>query len=136
MTATIQNMTLPDRMKALRERLSLNQEEMAERLRISRNYYWQLENGTKPAGPKIEREIEIMEQSPRKPSAPVGDIMRDVQITVPRYIPVVTLAQAGDILVAWENYPMHFTEKIPTDLSDPQALAVRVQGDSDGAALL
>ena len=124
-------MTLPARLKALRTSLGLTQEQMAARFRISRNYYWQLENGTKPGGPKFQREVETLEQTLTRVSAPTAsDIMRDVQITVPRYIPVLTLAEAGNVLVAWENFPLHFAQKVPTDLGDPQAFAVRVQGDS------
>ncbi len=131
-------MTLGERIKALREKMGLTQDQMAARLKVSRPYLWQVENGTKPGGPKLSVDVELMEkaQSQRTETPARGDIMRDVKILQPRYVAVLTMAQAGNVLVAWENLPRDWFDQVPTDVDDPRAFAVELRGDSAEPYLL
>jgi len=155
-----QTMNIGDRIKALREKLHLTQEEMAARLKVSRNYIWQLEAGTKPGGPKLERDVELMEKSPMTPpptakrrgdiidvevieqspisalsalvkaAKPALDIMRDVSLSALRYIPVLSWAEAGRIIVAFDEMPENYLDKMPTDVHDPLAMGIEIRGNS------
>ena len=152
-----ETMTYGARLKKLRNRMGLTQEKMAEFFNLSRPYYWQLEHDQETPGPKVRESLDLLERTPdgalpgpakttapNKPLKPHlgGDIMRDLNLTVARRIPLLTLAQAGDVLVAWDNLPMHFAETELTDLSDPKAFAFKVVGDSgepvfhDGAVMI
>ena len=128
----LDSMKLGDRIKDLRKKMGLTQEEMAARLKLSRPYVWQLENGTKPGGPKLQTDVEMMEKAhaERTSPTPPGDIMRDVKITLPRYVPLLSMAQAGSVLVSWENLPAEWFDRVATDMDDPHAFAVEIRGDS------
>ncbi len=128
----ITTMEFAERLKALRLNLGLTQEQMGARLRVSKNYVWQMENGTKPGGPKIERDVERMEQAlVEKPiSARGGDIMRDVKLIQPRFVPVLTLAQAGKVMTSWDSLPEDWYDRVATDADDEKAVAIEIRGDS------
>ena len=120
-----------ERLKNLRHALRLSQPAMAERLGISKDYVWQLESGAKKPGPRIAREVELMEKAPSVSPAVTarGDIMRDVPLTKPRYIPLVSWAHAG-VSEAYEELPKSWQSWVATDVTDPHAVAIEVRGDS------
>ena len=133
-----------ERLKNLRLSLRLSQSDMGERLAVSKNYIWQLEAGTKDPGPRIVREVELMEKAPDLRSARAArdepadggaskiiaapDVMRDVRVPL-RYIPLLSYAKMGE-LTSYEEIPRGWQENVPTDLDDPSAFAVTLMGDS------
>ena len=120
-----------ERLKNLRHSLRLSQADMGARLGISKDYVWQLEAGTKKPGPRIEREVTLMEKAPDLAPATTAraDIMRDVPLTKPRYIPLVSWTHAG-ASEAYEELPKSWQSWVPTDVTDPHAVAIEVRGDS------
>ena len=140
-----------ERLKNLRHSLRLSQADMGARLAVSKNYIWQLEAGTKEPGPRLVREVELMEKSPELaqssggtvggtvPFAPSstasgglsvvpGDIMREQRVSL-RYVPLLSYAQMGS-LTSYEEIPRGWQQNVPTDVTDPNAFAVTLMGDS------
>ena len=124
-------MSFAQQIKALRKKLGLTQDEMAARLEVSRPYVWQLENGTKPGGPKLRRAVARIKQAaaPGRRAAR-HEILREVKPRRPRFIPLLSLAQAGRAMVSWETLPDDWSDRVPTESSDENAFAIEVRGDS------
>ena len=118
--------------KALRRRLGLTQQEMAARLQVSRPYVWQLEKGVKSGGPKLRRAVALMESTtaPVQGATERREVMKEARLSQGRFIPLLTLAQAGRAMVSWESLPTDWFDKVPTESSDENAFAIEVRGDS------
>lgn len=115
------------RIKALKKAQGWTQDDLAERLGISKSHASKLESGITNPSDKLIKSIEVLEASPRYRSR--GDIMHDVKFEPLRYIPVISWAQAG-ISVDFEELPKDWQDRIPTNVKDPKAVAVEIRGDS------
>lgn len=130
-------MEFPPRLLQLRQRLGLTQEEMATRLGISSNYVSLLEKGRKDPSPAIERHVELIERMQdagmtggygdgttlRDEPAHYGRKSRD------RMVPVIGWAHAG-MAENYEEIPPDWQDKVPANVRDEKAFAVRIEGDS------
>lgn len=105
----------------LRRRLGLTQQELAEKLGISRQHLSKLENSPKPLSPKLARRVaEVCRNS----GFPHAGALNGV-----RTIPVRSWAQAG-IGADFEELPLDWEKRVATDCPDEHAFAVEIQGDS------
>ncbi|MBI5688613.1 MAG: helix-turn-helix domain-containing protein [Verrucomicrobia bacterium] len=111
----------PRQLAIIRERLGLNQSEMARKLGISRQHLSKLENSADSLSPKLSRKVaDLCRAHGLSVVGPLSGI---------RAIPVRSWAQAG-IGRDFEELPFDWQRTIPTDCPDDQAFAVEVEGDS------
>ena len=115
-------------------RTGWNPEEAAQRLVIKENTFRRYRAGTHPASERIMDLVRAAGRPTRKASGALEveagiSPLRDVEIAL-RYIPVLTWSQAGRVLVAFDELPKHWQDRIPTDVRDPKAVAIEVRGDS------
>jgi phage repressor protein C with HTH and peptisase S24 domain len=95
---------------------------MAEKLGINRSYLSLLEQGKRPLSEKIRNKIiQSLRASGLDPALPESPPIR--------WIPVVSWAQAG-AGTAFEELPVDWQRRIPSDCPDELSLAVTIQGDS------
>ena len=108
-----------------RDGRGMSQEQLAQRLEITRSYLSQIENG-EPASAKLQARFRrlAVETSGRGTTA-----LDDAEIVPLRYVPLVSWAQAGRS-VEYDELPTSWQKKVPTDVSDPRAFAVSIAGDS------
>ena len=123
-------------MKAWRTRRHLTQQAAADALGVTRSYYSQLENGRRTASILAER-FALLEKEPfakvnkqavnsvNTPDVHSGDEI----IPLPRRIPLLSWAQAGEA-VDYDEVPASWQKSVPTDISDPNAFAITIVGDS------
>lgn len=71
---TLKNSNFSSRLKDLRWKLKLTQDEMAVRLQCSGNYVWMLEKGNKEPSAKIVARVEELERELESASNPTSDI--------------------------------------------------------------
>lgn len=115
--------------------MNLTQEELAQKLGLSRNYVHMIEKGRAPGETVVEL-FRHLESAPYpEPSKGAGTIMRDEvavaakQPSQLRAVPVVSWASAGSC----HNYHdlcEFLDETVSTDAQDPNAFALIVEGDS------
>lgn len=105
----------------IRDQLALSQQELAQKLGISRQHLSKLENSSGPLSTKLSRRV--------------ADLCRAHGLSVPRSlngirsIPVRSWAQAG-IGHDFDELPFDWQRTIPTDCPDERAFAVEIEGDS------
>ena len=108
-----------------RDERGVSQEELAQRLEITRSNLSQSENG-EPASAKLRARFRRITETP----APTGrDALDNAEIVPTRFVPLVSWAQAGRS-VEYDELPTSWQKKVPTDLNDPRAFAVTIAGDS------
>lgn len=105
----------------IRVQLDLTQEELAEKLGISRPHLSKLENSPAPLSPKLARKL--------------ADLCRSVGLQISghpsriRGVPVRSWAQAGAGF-DYEELALDWQKQVATDCPDKDAFAVEIQGDS------
>lgn len=107
---------------AIREQLGMTQTEFARAVRISRQYLSKVENSDGHVSPKLSRRIADLCQSR---GLPVSNGFSPAF----RMVPVRSWAQAG-IGFDFDELPLDWQRRIPTDCPDDRAFAVEIQGDS------
>lgn len=122
------------RFRKLRETLGLTQEEMGKKLRVSGNYIYLIEKDrNQPSGmlQKIFEDLEAQhgQRMEQRESIVAMEDPAKYQSAEPRRVPIISRAQAGQ-LGAWEELPADHHDFLSTDCPDPQAFALRVEGDS------
>jgi phage repressor protein C with HTH and peptisase S24 domain len=104
-----------------RIQLGLTQQELAQKLGISRQHLSKLENSPRPLSPKLARRVaEVCRNSGLPHAGPLNGI---------RAISVRSWAQAG-AGADFEELPLDWQKRVATDCPDEQAFAVEIQGDS------
>lgn len=113
-----------------RDAQGMSQEQLAQRLEITRSYLSQIENG-EPASAKLQARFRrlVAETSGRSTPAHGSTMLDDAEIVPLRFVPLVSWAQAGRS-VDYDELPTSWQKKVPTDVSDPRAFAVSIAGDS------
>jgi len=134
------------RLHRLRQKLGLTQEEISKELGISSNYVSLLEGGKKRPSQTLRRALSRMEAEKADEvaartraalsmidgeSPPRSSRRRDEVSTYDscRMIGVVGWAHAGEAQ-DYEELPSSWQERVPTECRDPQAFAVRLEGES------
>ncbi len=111
----------PESLANIRDRLGLTQSKLAKKLGISRPHLSKLENSETPLSSRLARRV--------------ADVCRNSGLSLAgtlsgiRTIPVRSWAQAGAGL-DFEELPLDWQKRVPTDCPDEQAFAVEIQGDS------
>lgn len=136
--------TISERLKSLRQRYGFTQEELAEKMGFTRSYLSQLESESKGPGPKFLKALLFCEQTNNpdlwtKRSLSTISEEEDARVDEPpstyggtmkvRWIPLLSWAQAGTAN-DFEELPTDWQELIPTTVSNPQAFAIQLRGDS------
>lgn len=115
------------KLKSIRDKYGLTQEELAVELDCDRSYLSQIERGKKEPGPKLAERIRIMEK--------VGiyrkgeNVKKSRDFPAIRSVPVISWTQAGEA-VAYEEIPQSWQEFVPSDCEDDKAFGVEICGDS------
>lgn len=134
------------RLRALRAKYGITQDELSKRIGFVRNYISLVENGRKPSR-RFVRMLETLEQAPahyfEQLSVPVVEnlefrpcrdssadaaVEKDLRTVTTREIPLLTWAEAGKAQ-AWEAASRH-EGFIGFDVRDAKAVAVQLRGDS------
>ncbi len=130
--------TISERIKKLRARFGLTQEELAQNMRFTRSYISQLEAGVKEPGPRFIKKLLACEQSPEpiKWQMTEGEGAELTETSSSEYnlptvkaVPLISWAQAG-LATEFEEIPEDWREWISIPISDPKAFAIVLRGDS------
>ena len=102
---------------------SLIQADAARRLKVSRGYFSQVEQGKRQPGKKMAAQFAMLLTLARN----AGNV--DSGRYPLRNIPVLSWAKAGQA-TAFEQIPSDWDESVPSDVADEKAFGVRLRGDS------
>ncbi len=115
-------------LRQFRSQSGLTQYQLGELLGVGGDYISQLELGKKKPSTRLERLLELYRKVRDKEPGPQKESRTENTENV-TWIPIVTWAQAG-IATAFENIPDDWQDRIPVVVSDKQAFAIRLRGDS------
>ncbi len=117
------NKLIIQKIKDYRKFYKLTQLDMGRRLGVSQNYIYMIESGRTRPSDRLSMLFDALCQRP--------DLVEEGPQTTAqlRLIPVLSWPQLSQ-LVDIKQVPKNIQEKIPTDLSDSHALAVRLHGDA------
>lgn len=140
------------RLRAIRTRRGWTQEDLAEKLGVSASAVGNWESQQNPPSRRritdiaaklgVSFEFLVGEEPPTPPelrppelrALVLNDAMIGSEVSVPskslRMVPVVSFARAGQNGFDYEDLGTHFDDWVPTTSNDPNAFALRVEGDS------
>ena len=123
-------LSVAERLKALRDRFDLTQEELAKELVSDRSYLSLIENGKKTPGPKFLARLETVEKEgvyKGRGSSSENSVLRERPIPL-TYIPRLSWVHAGT-LTSFDELPKDWQDMVPNTSNDPKAFALAVRGD-------
>lgn len=108
-------------------------EEIAQKLGVSRTMLYNYEQGNpQPPAEILSTLATLEEQAGIEHLSTVGEVLKEETVvsSLPiRMIPVVGWAHAGTA-TSYEELPVSWQERVPTECRDKKAFAVRLEGDS------
>lgn len=121
-----------DRFRKYRRLHDINQDVLAERLGLSRNYVSMIEGGRDPSD-VVKKHFETLENSPitrlreEGVSGNAADLAHGLKKKAARLVPVISWAQAGEGTDFQELPPWDY---VPSDSLDPHAIGLIIKGPS------
>lgn len=119
-------MNYSDKVKLIREKWNLTQDQLADALQIDRSYLSQIENGRRTPSIRLQSHIEQIQQY-----GLALNVAQSTLLVTLRKIPVVSWSEAENMAtIEIESLKEQFQENVPTDCPDPNAFALKIHGDS------
>ncbi|HTJ78501.1 MAG TPA: XRE family transcriptional regulator [Rariglobus sp.] len=128
-----------ERLRRVREKSGLTQEDFAKRMFVGRTYLNGLETGRNPPNDRLVHQLDVLEKTGvnlvdypifREPGLRVDESTPPPGITTtPRKVPVISWARAGEA-TSYEEIPKDWQKTVFSECPDPYAFAIEIEGDS------